>query len=186
MAKWKGYGPLFNIKTVFPWSGIPTVKIISLCDRFIFILVIPIPERRHLYTETIPWSYFQLIKVTHIHTAPQPYKQFRDLPSSSGGWSWKRSLLMIFVADHQRTRTGEWLGRLTCTTWTEVLKHRCLRSMTDVFTSEMYCFDSFLFWFKLHRNLYQGSHWNKWAALKIITQWPNLQRVITWTNDDRV
>ena len=47
-------GPRLNIKTVYPGIGIPMLKIRRSRDRLIFNMGIPIPVRRHLYTETVP------------------------------------------------------------------------------------------------------------------------------------
>ena len=47
-------GPRLNIKTVFPGTGIPMLKIRRSWNRLIFNIEIPILVRRHLYTETAP------------------------------------------------------------------------------------------------------------------------------------
>ena len=44
-------GPCLNIKTVFPGSGIPMLKIRRSQDRLIFNIGIPILVIQHLYIE---------------------------------------------------------------------------------------------------------------------------------------
>ena len=58
---WKT-GPCLNIKKVIPGVGISIIKIRRLSDRLIFIMIVSILVRQHLYIETTPRFLFGCVE----------------------------------------------------------------------------------------------------------------------------